>query len=129
MVPPFLLSLKPSQVTWIFSGAAVVVGAIVMVALLHGQQSTNCDGLVVKTTVLDLVKKKSSLPSNTDYELDSIRKTGGDPANGNISCEAKVFGEFNNVPYSSAPLTYTVTRQADGQVMVRVEGITGLHFP
>ena len=99
------------------------------VAFLHGSQSINCDGLLVRTTVLDLVKKKSPLPNNTDYELDAIRQTGGDATGGNVSCEAKVFGEFNNAPYSSTQLTYTVTREADGQVTVSVEGISGLKFP
>lgn len=107
----------------------MVVAVVVVVAFLYGPQSINCDGLLVRATVLDLVKKNSPLPNNTDYELDSIRKTGEDTAAGNVSCEAKVFGEFNNAPYSSTQLTYTVTRQADGQVMVRVEGISGLSFP
>ena len=112
----------------VFVAVAIVI-AIVLVALLHAPQSTNCDGLLVKPTVLDLVKEKSPLPGNTDYELGSIHEIGGDGAAGNVTCEAKVFGEFNNVPYSSAPLTYTVTRQNDGQVMVSVKGISGLTFP
>jgi hypothetical protein len=103
--------------------------AIVVVAFLNAAQSTDCDGLLAKAAVIDLVKKNSPLPNNTDYELDSIRKTGGDDAGGTVTCEAKIFGEFNNTPYSSAHLTYTVTRQADHQVTVSVEGISGLHFP
>ena len=109
--------------------AVAIVIAIVFVALLHGPQSTNCDGLVVKAAVLDLVKEKSRLPGNTDYELDSIREIARDGAAANVTCEAKVFGAFNNVPYSLAPLTYTVTRQTDGQVIVNVKGISGLTFP
>jgi hypothetical protein len=112
----------------VFAAVAVVI-AIIFVALLDGPQSTNCDALLVKAAVLDLVKEKSPLPGSTDYELDSIREIGGDGAAGNVTCEAKVFGEFNNVPYSSAPLTYTVTRQSDGQVKVSVKGISGLTFP
>ncbi|HWI25937.1 MAG TPA: hypothetical protein VN668_03140 [Stellaceae bacterium] len=129
-VPSFPSSMTPFQAGLAFCGVAAVVVAIVIVAILHGPQTTKCDGLLVRATVLKLVKQNSPLPSSTtDYELDSIRKIGGDTAAGNVSCEAEVFGEFNNMPYSSAHLTYTVTRQADGHVLVSVAGISGLHFP
>ena len=118
------------RLIWILGGSVVaVVVAIVIVAFLHGSRSINCDDLLVRATVLDLVKKNSPLPNNTDYELDAIHKTGGDTAAGKVSCEAKVFGEFNNAPYSSTQLTYSVTRQADGQITVSVKGISGLKFP
>ena len=110
-------------------GLIAAVVTILVVAFVHGAKSTNCDGMLVRATVIDLVKKNGPLPPNTDYELDSIRKTSEDTAANEVSCEAKVFGAFNNTPYSSAPLTYTVTRHADGQVRVSVQGISGLHFP
>jgi hypothetical protein len=110
-------------------GVAAAAAIVIVVVFRHGAQSINCDSLLVRATVLDLVKKKSPLPNNTDYELDSIRQTGENTAGGSVSCAAKVFGEFNNAPYSSASLTYTVTRQADGQIVVSVEGISGLRIP
>lgn len=122
--------IMPRYVFWIMGGvAAVAAFAIVIYALAYGPHAADCDSILVKTTILDLVKKNSRLPSTTDYDLDSIRQTGGDPAAGNVSCEAKVYGLFNNAPYSSAPLTYTVTRNADGNIGVTVAGISGLTFP
>lgn len=122
--------IMPSYVIWIGGGVvAVAAVAIVIYALAYGPHAADCDSILVKTTVLDLVKKNSRLPSNTDYDLDSIRQTDGDPAAGNVSCEAKVYGSFNNAPYSSAPLTYTVTRGRDGNISVSVAGISGLTFP
>ena len=130
LVPVSSPPITRSRAIWVSCGLiAVVVAILIIVAFLHGAQSTTCDGMLVRTTVLDLVRKNSPLPPNTDYELDSIRKTGEDTAANEVSCEAKVFGTFNNTPYSSAPLTYTVTRHADGQVAVGVQGISGLHFP
>jgi hypothetical protein len=123
------VSITPSRVIWIFGGVAIVVVAIVIVALVRGPHATDCDSVLVKATVLDLVKQHSRLPSNTDYDLDSIRQTGGDTAAASTSCEADVSGSFNNAPYSTAHLTYTVTRQADGEVMVSVAGISDLTFP
>jgi hypothetical protein len=128
-VPPSPLAITRSQIIWISGAVAAFIVAIIVVAFLHGPQATNCDGLVVKATVLDLVKKHSRLPDTTDYHLDSIRQTGGDIAAGSITCAADISGSFNNAPYATAHLTYTVTREADGEVMVTVKGISDLSFP
>lgn len=121
--------MPTSYALWIFGGVVVLVAAIVIYALAYGPHAADCDSLLVKTTVLDLVKKNSRLPDITDYDLDSIRQTGGDPAAGDVTCEADVSGSFNNTPYSTAHLTYTVTRNADGNIEVSVAGISGLTFP
>src|SRR5262249_54630466 len=83
---PSPLSLKPSPMVWIIVGGVAVVAAIVLFALVRGPHATDCDSLVVRSAVLDLVKQHSRLPKNTDYDLDSIRQTGSDTAAGNVSC-------------------------------------------
>jgi hypothetical protein len=127
-VPPAPLAITRSQIMWISGAVAAIIVAIIVVAF-HGAQATNCDGLLIKATVLDLVKKNSRLPDTTDYNLDAIRQTGGDIAAGSVTCAVDITGSFRNAPYATAHLTYTVTRDADGEVMVTVAGIDGLSFP
>jgi len=121
--------MNRSEIAWAYWTGLVLVAAIALVLFLRGPLPTTCDSSSVTDTVIDLVKKNSSLPKNTSYELDSIRQTGEDQAAGTLSCEADVNGEFYDTPYATAHLTYKVEKQADGQVMVTVEGIAGLHFP
>lgn len=129
IVAPFRMAIMPSRARRIFRCVAAVAAAVVVAAFLYRAPSMDCDGALVRSTVLDIVKQHSRLPNNTEYELDRISKTGEDPAVGSLSCEADVFGAFNDTPYSTAHLTYTVTRQADGQARVSVQGISGLNFP
>jgi hypothetical protein len=96
---------------------------------LRGPRPLACDDKNVADTVIDVVKERSTLPNNTRYVLDSIRKAGDTDAEGTLSCEADVLGEFNGAPYATAHLTYRIEHPADGRATVFVDGIDGLHFP
>jgi hypothetical protein len=119
--------MSPSQIAWIFwSGLAFVglIGGILLFA--RGEpHGPDCDSSNIQATVLDLVAKNAGLGRST-FDLDDIAKTGEDPDAGTISCSATAWAFYNDTPYTSAKIAYTIARQPDGKTNVTVEGISGM---
>jgi len=114
------------EIAWAYWTGLVLVAVIGgMLIFVCGPSELTCASRSVTAVVLDLVNKNARLAIST-FDLDDIAKTGEDPQAGTISCSATVWAYHNNTPYTSAPLTYTIARQADGKFNVSVEGITGL---
>jgi hypothetical protein len=122
--------MSPSQIAWIFwSGLAFVglIGGILLFA--RGEpHGPDCDSSNIQATVLDLVAKNVDFGRST-FDLDDIAKTGEDPQAGTISCSATAWVIYKDMPFVSAPITYTISRREGGKVSVRVEGISGLRMP
>ena len=89
-------------------------------------RAIDCDSAFVKRTVREIIEKNSRW-GDSGYLLENIRKIdvgqGGATA---FACATKVWVEEGGHPFWNADITYTVEHQADGKILIRVDGIDRL---
>jgi hypothetical protein len=99
-------------------GAMAVAGALSTEPALA--KSPDCKAWSVKQTVLGLAQKKAPLPERFSYVLDDIKvvESKDDAA----SCAADLMRVYRESSvYQSTHITYTVTRNRDGELYISVE--------
>lgn len=124
------MALNRTEIAWIYwTGLALVVaigGALFLAR--GGLQGPGCSSRSVQATVRDLAQKNAGLGRST-FDLDEIAETGTDPQAGTITCHATLWAEYKDLPFMSTQITYTIERQADGKIIVRVQGISDWQRP
>jgi hypothetical protein len=82
----------------------------------------DCSARLVKRTVLSLAQKHAPLPDRFSYVLDAIKVVA--TKDNEASCAADLLRVYReSAVYQSRAITYTVTRNPDGELYVSVENL------
>ncbi len=115
---------RATAFVYALAGIAVVV-AIVVAALWNVKPpEPDCGDSRIVDTLLSLARERNPMPDRVfDYAIDHARRTGT-AADGSRSCAADLVSVYKGgTPYAISPITYTLTKNAEGKTEVTVIGL------
>ncbi len=105
--------------------AIAIVVAIVVAALWNVKPAEpDCGDSRTVNTILSLANERNPMPDPSfTYSVDHSRTTGTAP-DGTRSCAADLVSVYKgSTPYAISPITYTLTKNAEGKTEVTVIGL------